>query len=685
MTKTRNPLPQHPELSWNDNGQPISDRFEDPYYSDDNGLEESRYVFLQHNGLPQRWKHWQGPFCIVETGFGTGRNFLLAWQTFAQEAGPDCWLDFTSIEKYPMSTAQLAKALACWPELSELTALLLTQYPDAIAGFHHLQWPQQRVRLTLIIGDASEVMADISGPVHAWFLDGFAPARNPDMWSDNLFRHIRRISLRHPQLAGITTAATYTAAGLVRRGLAGAGFRMHRVEGFGRKHEMLCGCYEQTLGPERPRQHWFKPWLLAAPPIQEKRIAVIGAGLAGCTTAAALANRGYRVDIFDANGIASGASGNPQGGLYIKLAASDNATHSEFYLTAYLASLRLMQQLDATTQPGDGKLWDSCGVIQQAFDEAENHRQARFMEVSQYPHSLIHTLDAKQATEIAGTQQDQGGLFFPDAGWVSPVEFCQRLVRHPLIQVHIQKVEKISHIPTSTDQTDDQGYWELQLPDGTQHPFPQVVIATASRACDLLPDACLPVKSIRGQLTIFNATELPAIKTVLCGHAYTAPSLNGQAVIGATYHQGDNCEELRKADDEQNMKHSLEFGPDFSDRCQTFQVIGGRVGFRCTTPDYLPMVGSLPFRSKFVQKFKILSSNARKIPEVEAPVLPGLWLNIGHGSRGLASTPICAEILASEITGSSRPVSERVFEALWPGRFLLRDMIRKKLPISEYK
>lgn len=657
----------NPDLVWRDDGQPVSSQFDDPYFSVDNGLEESRYVFLQHNGLPQRWQQWNGPFCILETGFGTGLNFLMTWQAFEREASQDCWLHYTSIEKFPMSAEQLRRAMALWPELQAWTELLLQQYPDAIPGYHHIEWPEQRVRLTLIFGDVTAIIPDISGPVHAWYLDGFAPARNPDMWSDTLFRNIRRISIRHPHLIGETTIATFTSAGLVRRGLMGAGFRMQRVRGYGRKREMLTGRYEQTIGPEQPPEYWHRPWRLAPPAIKDHRVAVIGAGLAGSTTAAALASRGYQVDVFDSKGIAAGGSGNPQGGLYIKLAANDQTTHSDFYLAAYLTSLRWMQRVQ---QGSIEKLWDPCGVLQLGYDAKEAARQQRFMDVTSHPDSLIRQLDAQQASQLVGTPQHGGGLYFPEAGWVRPALLCQTLLGQPGIQLHINEV-------TSLQQHGKE--WQLQLASGDCRHYPQVVVANASAAPRLLPDAWLPVKSIRGQISLLDASNLPAVNSVLCGHAYMAPALNGEMVIGATYHQNDPCEEVRDSDHRSNIKHLLEFGADFAASQASARITGGRTAFRCTTPDYLPMAGSLPDRSLFVQKYKNISSNARQIPSETVPLLDGLWINIGHGSRGLASAPLCAELIAADISGSARPISDSISEAIWPGRFLVRDMIRKRI------
>ena len=341
----------HPELSWQD-GLPIASQFNDPYFSRDNGLAESQHVFLQHNGIPDRWQQWpwaqQPSFCILETGFGTGLNFLLSWQAWqhyqASLAQPDGWLHFTSIEKYPLSPEQLTQALALWPELSALAKQLLAQYPLPLPGAHTLYWPDERISLTLYFADIATALPELSGPVHAWYLDGFAPARNPDMWCDSLYLHMSRLSqIDEPPMA--TTVATFTAAGEVRRQLQGAGFSVQKQTGFGRKRDMLAGVYTQSQGPKASIYSHSKPWLvLPRVPHSQKTIAVIGAGLAGCFSARSLAERGFKVQVFDPEGIAQQASGNAQGGIYLKLSAGDSAIHTDFYLSAYQFALKSFER-----------------------------------------------------------------------------------------------------------------------------------------------------------------------------------------------------------------------------------------------------------------------------------------------------------------------------------------------------
>ena len=662
-----------PDLSWNDQGLPVSQQFDDPYFSVEDGLNESRYVFLQNNGLPQRWENWHGEFDIVETGFGTGLNFLMTWQSFAQSreqsGNADIWLHYTSIEKFPLNKDELQQAMALWPELAEFTELLLQQYPLAINGFHHLIWPEQKVQLTLIFSDVHDSLPQLNGPVHAWFLDGFAPAKNPQMWSDNLFQQMRRINALHPFCE--STVATFTAAGIVRRGIKGAGFNVKKVPGFGRKREMLAGFYRQINGPELPPLKWQKPWLVNTSSTHkkspEKNITVIGAGLAGCSTARALAERGLQVRIIDRLGVAQAASGNPQGGLYVKLAAGDNAIHTDFYLAAYQSSLRHVVNI---LGPGEDQgSWKNCGVLQLAYDEKEEKRQQKFLQAQSYPQELVHAVSAEQASELAGCPQTSGGLFFPQAGWVSPAEFCQALINHPNIRFEQKDIQALNYSADS---------WQLDCEDGEAITAEKLVITTAYDARQLLPDAYLPVKRIRGQLTVLDSSLVPDINTVLCARSYMAPSKQGLTCLGATYNLNDDEEAVRARDHQTNLDHLSDFGPAW-ETTDAEAVAQGRVGFRCTTPDYLPMTGTVPLTEGFIEAFRPMVKNAKHIPAVATPVYPNLWLNIGHGSRGIASAPLCAQLLTSLITKGAIPISTAMQEALWPGRFLLRDMQRRKV------
>ena len=272
---------QHAELDWDENGQPHSRQYGDVYFSRISGMAETHHVFLQPNALSDRFTALAAGARLVigETGFGTGLNFLCAWQLFERTAPPDAALHFVSVEKHPLKRTDLQRALALWPELQDQAQQLLKQYVAVNPGFQQFRFG--RVVLTLLVGDALDCLSSLDAQIDAWFLDGFAPAKNPEMWQPELFTQLARLS------APGTTLATFSSAGDVRRGLKEVGFVVKRIPGFGHKWESLQGRFAGD-----PTQS-AKPWY-ARPtfkPAQRKAL-IIGAGLAGCASAASLAARG---------------------------------------------------------------------------------------------------------------------------------------------------------------------------------------------------------------------------------------------------------------------------------------------------------------------------------------------------------------------------------------------------------
>ena len=229
-----------PELVWLDNLTPKSTRFDDTYYTRENGLEETRYVFIDGNRLIERWRKGQS-VTIGELGFGTGLNFLATWQAWLNEAKSQATsqdvevpsLTFISFEKYPLDKDSLAKALSPWPDLSELAHKLVEEWQPTHEGWLKLCFGS--VTLHLYMGDAADGIRTIPSPIDAWFLDGFNPKTNPDLWSEALMQSIYAAS--NPQ----ATLASYTAAGWVRRNLQSAGFSIAKRKGFGHKRDMITG------------------------------------------------------------------------------------------------------------------------------------------------------------------------------------------------------------------------------------------------------------------------------------------------------------------------------------------------------------------------------------------------------------------------------------------------------------
>ena len=417
------PVLPHAQLDWDDQGRPYSRVFDDVYFSDQSGLDETRYVFIEQNRLAERFAALPegGRLVIGETGFGTGLNFLCAWQVFEQHAAAGARLHFVSVEKYPLSPADLQRALALWPELKVFADQLLEQYVAIHQGFQRLTLDHGRVTLTLLIGDALEQLPQLDARIDAWFLDGFAPAKNPDMWTAELFAELARLA------APGASISTFTSTGWVRRLLNAAGFKMKRTPGIGHKWEILRG---EFLGwpQETPAPALDKPWFARPTPLTgERQALVIGAGLAGCASAASLAARGWQVTVLERHDdIAREASGNPQGVLYLKLSAHGTAL-SQMIVSGFGYTRRLLEHLQR------GRDWDDCGVLQLAFNAKEAERQAQL--AAAFAADLLHLLDQTEAQAVAGIGLAQGGLFYPEGGWVHPPALCQWQAAHPQIQL----------------------------------------------------------------------------------------------------------------------------------------------------------------------------------------------------------------------------------------------------------
>lgn len=654
---------QHAQLDWDENGNPISRAFCDVYFSNQSGLAETRHVFLTQNELPERFKALaaDGRLVIGETGFGTGLNFLCAWQLFEANAAAGARLQFVSVEKFPLSRADLQRALALWPELKVFAEQLLGQYVAVHEGFQRFAFDSGRVTLTLLIGDALDMLPQLDGQIDAWFLDGFAPAKNPEMWTPELFAELARLA------APGSTIGTFTSTGWVRRALNAAGFKMKRVPGIGHKWEVLKGAF--VGWPEdAPPVAAAKPWF-ARPrmPTSERKALVIGAGLAGCATAASLAARGWQVSLLERHeDLAQEASGNPQGVLYLKLSAHGTAL-SQLILSGFGHTRRLLERLQR------GVDWADCGVLQLTFDEKESARQTQLAQA--FSPELLQMLDTADAENKAGIALDSGGLFYPEGGWVHPPALC----RHQAGQANIRLMPH--HNVLELRRVHD--LWQAWDGEHLLDSAPVVVLAGAAEVKRFPASADLPLKRIRGQITRLPETESSqALSTVVCAEGYVAPARLGEHTLGASFDFNSDDLTPTQADHLGNLDLLREISADLTERLQLSEVaaeqLQGRAAFRCTSPDYLPIVGPLADRQAFLEAYAALRKDARQTPPTECPWLDGLYVNSGHGSRGLITAPLSGELIAAWLDNEPLPLPRSVAEACHPNRFVLRSLIRGK-------
>jgi tRNA 5-methylaminomethyl-2-thiouridine biosynthesis bifunctional protein len=602
-------------LDWQD-GQPVSRRFGDVYFSRAGGLDEARHVFLAGNRLPERFAALPAgaTFVIGETGFGTGLNFLVAWHLFASTAPPGARLHFVSTELYPLGVEDLDRALRLFPALDMHRGGLLGQYGTPSSGWHRCAFDGGRVHLTLLVGDARETLPAMRGEVDAWFLDGFSPARNPQLWEGGLLQ-----TLGARSRAG-ATAATYSCAGHVRRGLAAAGFRVWKAPGYGTKREMLCA---QRDGEARCAQ-------------PDRRAAVIGGGLAGSCVAASLAQRGWQVTLVERNAdIAAEASGNPQGVLYARLSAHATPL-SRLVLAGYQHTLRVLR----ARLPCDGLAWSDNPVLQLAFDEDEAARQAAVLSAP-LPAALLSAVSAAEASEAAGLPVDRAGVMFPSGGWVHPPALCRAMLSHPSVEVRASRRVELQG---------GTGEWEVRDGAGLVVRAPVAIVAAGGDSAGFPQTAALPLRVNRGQLTLLQQTAQSArLRAVLCGEGYVAPARAGWHCVGATFAR-DASAEVRQLDHAENLSMLRRLSP------ALFTALGapsaedpalaGRAGLRCVSPDYLPVVGPV-------------GEPAR-----------GLFVSTAHGSRGLITAPLSGEVLAAWLEAEPAPLPEAMMQALHPQRFV---------------
>ena len=649
---------QQARLEWDEQGQPLSSQFADVYFSNENALAETRYVFLANNQLPERFAALTADQQLVigETGFGTGLNFLCAWQLFEQHAVTGARLHFVSVEKYPLHKADLHRALALWPELAPYAEQLQAQYVALHPGFQRLVFAGGNIVLTLLIGDALELFGQLDAQVDAWFLDGFAPAKNPDMWTPELFAELARLS--HAS----TTVGTFTSTGYVRRRLNDAGFKMKRVPGLGKKWEVLKGAFIGTAETTE------KPWFARPPRPNGPRTAiVVGAGLAGCATAASLAARGWQVTLLERhNAIAQEASGNPQGVLYLKLSAH-HTTLSRLIISGFGHTRRLLERLHK------GQDWDNCGVLQLAFDAKEAQRQTQL--AAAFPADLLTNLERSAAEAKAGITLPAGGLFYPEAGWVHPPALCALLSQQPTIQMQLHQ--------EALQLRRDGDSWQAWNGERLLASASVVVLASAAEIKGFTQAAHLPLKRIRGQISRLPATAASrTLRTVVCAEGYVAPVRQDEHTLGASFDFNSDDLTLNSADHVSNLQLLEEISPELCSALNAAALdpeqLQGRAAFRCTSPDYLPIVGPLADAAAFSEAYAVLSKDARQVPEMPCPWLDGLYINSGHGSRGLITAPLSGELIAAWLNNEPLPVPADVAQACHPNRFALRALIRNK-------
>ena len=676
---------QTAKLHWqlDDNGvtAPLSSEFGDVYFSKTDGLAESRHVFIDGNDLATRLANLRNfeRFVIGEIGFGTGLNILAIWQLW-QQIRPDnhSHLHIITTEKFPLSKTDLEQALSVWTELAGLSQQLIDNYPPPLAGCHRLNWFDERLTIDLWLGDATSSLSQVTGEgkVDAWLLDGFAPSCNQELWSADLLAQIARLSKNH------TTLATFSVASAVKQGLKHHGFTLAKRKGFGKKREMLTASFQPKLTSANFCKLYFrynkkiKPFFVTLPftaSFESRRrqrrkannvkgfelpnfsaitkplsVAVIGAGVAGLSSAYALAARGHSVTIFDKAQPLAGASGNIRGFLAPKL-TSLKRLETNLHAIGYLASCRFYPYLTAQTGI---KILQTTGCL-----DLLSHNRLQLDEVKDFPIEFARLLTAEQAKAKVGYEIGQA-IFLPNAGLITTANFANAVLCHPNISF---QTEELTYFQQAYFQQDS----DQVLLTFTEHQqfFDHVILCMALDTCDFLPTV-KRFNHSRGQVTWFAVDEhdkaqLPKLP-LKYGSYYASFNENSKrhVMLGASFVRDTLDTTPAVADHQMNVADLADAVPDWVNNTDMFTVEKnlphwqGRASIRSQTVDYLPLVGQV-WQAGYENKSRV-------------------WTFSALGSKGYAYAPICSELLAGLLCGEMLPLANKMVNSLSPNRKVIR-------------
>ena len=590
------------------NGTPFSAEFGDIYHSEHGGLAQARHVFLDGNALPARWAG-RDSFVIVETGFGLGLNFLATWQAWRDDPRHSRRLHFVSVEHRPFERDDLAAALSDFAGLAPLAHALLRAWPGPVSGFHRVDFDSGAVCLTLLVGDARELLPQLVARADAFYLDGFAPARNPQIWSPEVVREIARLA------APGATLATWTVAGGVRAALTDAGFALEKRQGFAGKREMLVGVREGAAEEAHASRHAI----------------VVGAGVAGSLVADRLAARGWELDLVDARTEPSVSAV----GAVRPVVNLRDAVNAQVSRSAFLHALHFYRELGAQGHP---LAWDRCGILQLATGADEAARFEAIVRSQGYPPAFLEYVSAGRAGEIAGRPVRGGGWWFPGGSEVVPGSLAvASLARAGMAvrRVFRRRVDRLEREGRDWRALDADGRVIAEAPT--------LILANAADARRLLPEARLALSRVRGQVTYLPPDPGRRLDAIVSGTGYVAPMADGGHCIGASYQHDDADDSVRDADHRDNLARAEAMLPGFTAGLDPASL-SGWTGFRATVPDRLPIFGPA--------------------------TADGLHVATGLGSRGLLWAPLGAELLASQLTDEPLPLGRDHAGAVSPRRFL---------------
>jgi tRNA 5-methylaminomethyl-2-thiouridine biosynthesis bifunctional protein len=628
------------QLDCSAEGPPFSSIYGDVYHPAAGALLQARHVFIAGNGLPERWRG-RDRFVVLETGFGLGNNFLATWDAWRRDAYACRQLHFLSIERHPL-TRDAMRTVPRDPSLAALATELADAWPALVPNLHRLAFDEGRVQLLLALGDVAAWLPEIVAQADAFYLDGFAPDRNPQMWQPRLFKAMGRMA------APGATAATWSAARDVRDGLSAAGFEVRLAPGTGGKRDITLARFAPAFVPRRA------PSRRSVPESAVREVLIVGAGLAGCAAAWALAQQGIASRVLDRRSRpAQEASGNPAG-LFHGIVNAQDGTHARFNRAAALEAARVVER--AITQRGvagsvRGLLrLDTSGLAVAAMRDT--------LVRLGLPADYVRAVDAGEGSELCGVTLNHPAWLYSRGGWVDPAGLAGFFLAEAAPHARFLGGVEVHAVQCHDDR------WQALDASGALIAEANAVVLAHGDAARLLDLAPWPLERRRGQISMADADRIGALPRLpIAGAGYLLPRIGGHALFGATSDPDEDTPAPRVADHARNIAqlerltgHAIDLEP---------AELQGRVGWRWTSADRLPLIGAVPDAEATHTATRL--DQPRMVPR-----LPGAFMFTGLGSRGITWCALGAQVLASWISGAPQPLEASLLDAVDPARFLTR-------------
>jgi tRNA 5-methylaminomethyl-2-thiouridine biosynthesis bifunctional protein len=639
-----------PCFSLDAEGQPFSKRFNKRYHHS-SSINDMKHIFFNES-LRDIWNTKEKLHVIGEMGFATGLNFVIACNLWKKHGAPGSSLHYLAIERYPLEAEQIDRSLSGFRQLDVERKELLAVYPKPHVGFHRVWIGSRQLSLTLIIGPVLASLSEIEARVDTWLFNGVSAKENSEMWSQESFNELARLSKPEAKFSSIFNDKEASSR------LMHSGFEIFSDASCRNQTTLLRGKFNGSK-----KQSRLAPWFrFSEPKDNNETIGVLGAGIAGCAVAQALARRGKNVRLFDQhNRVALGASG-VNAGLITPQIGLSASNMNRFYDRAYRMTLASVEksQID----------WSSRGSLQ-LYPEDEANRRVQFMKdrANLWPGSAV-VVSPQEASLKTGIKITSHGVWFPDAGALSPSNYAKAMSI---------KAETIFGKAVGNLTYGEKGWKIFDLSGNLMSSLDTLVITAAQSSNLFEPTSFLPLSSLLGQISLMPSNKKSAqLKATIINNGYLMPSFNDYHLLGSTYVRHGFDENIwpqpvtvegHKNNHEKLMPQIKSY---FSD--PQYENWSGYAAVRSATPDRLPVVGPVPRVERFNTDFHQLRHGPRGRFPVSVDHHPGLFVLAGLGSRGIMTAAISAEVLVSQMLGEPWPIERTVAVALSPARFLARSL-----------